>query len=90
MFLFPRSHSELTWQTDSLAILIGIVQNQHYLQQQMAKQIDRILENFPLIAEKRRRRSWIDRTVNREAVTRNCPEIQKLQLVKGALREIAT
>ena len=76
---------------DPLAILIGIVQNQHDLQQRMVEQNRQRNHELPTYSGKTEEDvlEFIE-TVNREALAGDWPENQKLQLAKGALREIAS
>jgi hypothetical protein len=76
---------------DPLAILIGIVQNQHNLQQRMVEQNQQLNHELPPYSGKAEEDvlEFVE-TVNRGAVAGNWPEDQKLQLAKGALREIAS
>ncbi|EFX60536.1 hypothetical protein DAPPUDRAFT_276911, partial [Daphnia pulex] len=76
---------------DQLAILIGIVQNQHGLQERMVEQNQQRNHELPTYSGKAEEDvlEFVE-TVNREAVAGNWPENQKLQLAKGALREIAS
>jgi hypothetical protein len=76
---------------DPLALLIGIVQNQHDLQQRMVEQNQQRHHELPTYSGKAEEDvlEFIE-TVNREAMAGGWPENQKLQLAKGALREIAS
>lgn len=76
---------------DPLALLIGIVQNQHDLQQRMVEQNQQRHHELPTYSGKAEEDvlEFIE-TVNREAMVGGWPENQKLLLAKGALREIAS
>lgn len=80
---------------DQLAMLVGIVQAQNALQQQLFEQsrpnTNDSVASLPTYSGKKDEDVlYFVETVNREATTGNCPEEKKMRLAKGALRETAS